>query len=82
MKKEFKKIGFILVAAVSMFVVSCGGAEEPTTDAPATEPTTEPATEPVVEPAVEPATTDTAAACEAGACEGGACDGAEKPAAH
>ena len=78
MKKEFKKIGFILVASVSLFLTACGGAEEPTTETPAETPTETPVEAPVEAPVETPV--DTAAACDAGACEGGACDGAEKPA--
>ena len=69
MKKELRKIGFVLVAATSMLAMSCGGAEEPTTETPPTEPVVE---EPVVieEPVVEDTT--------AQACEGAdACDATE-----
>jgi len=66
MKKEFRKIGFVLVAATSMFAFSCGGAEEPTTE---TAPEA-PVEAPVVVPVETPVVVDTTAACEAGACEG------------
>lgn len=69
MKKEFKKIGFILVASVSLFLTACGGAEEPTTETPAETPAETPVVE---EPVVtEPVAVDTnAMACDEGACEG------------
>ena len=73
MKKELRKIGFILVAATSMFAFSCGGAEEPTTETPPVTPEVE---EPVVTPEPEPVPADTMAACD----ESGACDAA--PATH
>jgi len=69
MKKELRKIGFVLVAAASMLAYSCGGTEEPKTE---TEPETP---EVVVEPSCEPA-------CDGTTCDGGdstetACDATE-----
>ena len=68
MKKELRKIGFVLVAATSMLAFSCGGAEEPTTETAPETPVTE---VPVVieEPVVVEVDTTGGAACEGGACD-------------
>lgn len=64
---SLRKLGFVLVAATSMFAFSCGSADE------ATDITDAPATEEII---------DEAGACEAGACEAGACEGGDSTDAH
>lgn len=72
---NLRNMGFVLVAAASMFAISCGeeAATEEVTDA--TTETVETPEEVVEEVAACDMGDDTAAACEGGACEDGhSCD--------